>query len=161
MRLLTVRDVDDVFSFRICVESFAIEQALPRMTRADFAGLRAIQDGLVRAAALGRLTEVRRADVALHRRLCDLSGNRRTLRAHEGIDTEVQMLIACVDLERESLVGSTLTHLPIVEAIEARDVDRSVAAMRRHLRSTWDEVLRVYEHAGLLAPAAGGFRLAG
>lgn len=154
MRVLTGQDIDDVFSFRICVESFAIQQAVPRMTKHDVLGLRAIQDRMFQAAADANVTAMREADLALHRTICELSGNRRTLRAHEAIDTEVQILIACVDLELESLAFTAAAHVPIVEALEARDVERSVAAMQHHLRTTWAGVHAMHRRAGLLEPAA-------
>jgi DNA-binding GntR family transcriptional regulator len=149
MRVMTAQDIDDVFSFRICVESFAIEQALPRMTRRDLVGLRAIVDQMLKAAAQNDVIGVREADVALHRTICEFSGNRLTVRAHEAIDTEVQVLIACVDLELESLTATANAHLPIVEALESRDVARSVAAMRHHLETTWAGVHAIHRRAGL------------
>jgi DNA-binding GntR family transcriptional regulator len=154
MRVLTVQDIDDVFSFRICVESFAIEQAVPRMTRRDLVGLRAIQDRMFEAAADNNVTGMREADVALHREICELSGNRKTLLAHEAIDTEVQILIACVDLELESLAFTAAAHLPIVEALEARDASRAVASMQHHLRATWAGVHAMHRRAGLLEASA-------
>jgi DNA-binding GntR family transcriptional regulator len=154
MRVLTVEDIDDVFSFRICVESFAIEQAVPRMTKRDLIGLRAIQDRMFEASADSNVTGMREADVALHRTICELSGNRQTLRAHEAIDTEVQILIACVDLELESLAFTAAAHMPIVEALEARDALRAVAAMQHHLTTTWADVHAMHRRARLFEPAA-------
>ena len=150
MRVLTAQDVDDVFSFRICVETFAIEQALPRMTRRDLMSLRTIQGRMFAAAEDDNVTAMREADISLHRTICELSGNRQTLRAHERIDTEVQILIASVDLAQESLATSATIHLPVVEALESRDVARSVAAMQHHLRETWASVHESYRRAASL-----------
>ncbi len=145
MRMLTVQDVNDVFSFRTCVETFAIRQALPRMTKADLDDIGQILKRMITGAGAGDVTEVRQNDLAFHRRICELSGNRQTLQAHEAIDTETQMLIACVALEHESLMQTALIHVPIVDALQTRDIARSVAAMERHIQATWAEVLRVYE----------------
>jgi DNA-binding GntR family transcriptional regulator len=149
MRLFSPRDVNDVFSFRICVESFAIRQALPQMTPTDHAGLRDIVTRMIDAAQAERLTGLRQADIALHRRICELSRNRQTLRAHEGIDTEVQMLIASVDLEHETPMESALAHVPIVEAMATGNVADSIDAMEHHLKTTWARVLKVYDEGGL------------
>jgi DNA-binding GntR family transcriptional regulator len=81
MRRFSPRDVNDVFSFRICVESFAIRQALPLMTQHDHKGLRNIVDRMIAAAQAGRLTDLRQEDIVLHRRICELSRNRQTLNA--------------------------------------------------------------------------------
>jgi DNA-binding GntR family transcriptional regulator len=149
MRLFSPRDVNDVFSFRICVESFAIRQALPLMTPSDHKGLRSIVDRMIAAAKAGRLTDLRQEDIALHRRICELSRNRQTLRAHEGIDTEVQMLIASVDLDHETPMEAALAHVPIVEAIATGNVAASIDAMEHHLKTTEARVLKVYDDAGL------------
>lgn len=147
LRRFTPKDVNDIFAFRICVESFAIRQALPRMAPADDDALRVLVDRMIAAAQAGRLTALRQADVDLHRLVCQFSGNRLTVKAHEGIDTEVQILIASVDLGHETPMESALSHVPIIEAMATRDVERSLAAMEHHLRKTWSYVFQVYEKA--------------
>jgi DNA-binding GntR family transcriptional regulator len=64
------------------------------------------------------------------------------------------MLIACVALEHESLMQTALIHVPIVEALQTRDIARSVAAMECHIKATWAEVLRVYEEIEFLTSGA-------
>ena len=160
MRTFTPQDVNDVFSFRICVETFALRQGLPRMSARDREDVGGIVDRMIVAGTAGRLTDLRHADMAFHRRVCELSGNRQTLRAHEGIDTEVQMLIAFVDLDHETPMDSALAHVPIAEAIRIGDVERSVAAMEHHLRATWSNVLKIYAE-GLSGRAASALRFPG
>ena len=155
IRPFTIEDVNDVFSFRTCVESFAIRQAMPHLTEADVADVEAILERMVAAARDGRVGQVRSCDLALHRRICELSRNRQTLRAHEIIETEVLMLIACVDLEHESLMQSALIHVPIVEALRSGDVEATVAAMERHIAATWSDVLKIYEETRRARQAAG------
>ncbi len=153
MRVFTPDDVNDVFSFRICVETFAVRQAMAQMTRADVAELVDLVDQMIVAARGERLSELRQADMALHRRICALSGNRQTVRAHAGIDTEVQMLVAFVDLDQETPMAAALSHEPIIEAIAARDVERAARAIDQHSRQTWARVLALYEDSGLAAAA--------
>ncbi|MDQ0394386.1 GntR family transcriptional regulator [Labrys monachus] len=152
LRHFTPQDVNDVFSFRICVESFAIRQAVPLMTPGDHEDLRGIVERMIAAAHAKRLSDLREEDMALHRRICEFSRNRQTVRAHEGIDTEVQMLIAFVDLDHETPIETALAHVPIVEAMATGDIGRSVGAMEDHLRATWDHVLEVYGQLGIGAP---------
>jgi hypothetical protein len=45
-------------------------------------------------------------------------------------------------------------HLPIVEALEARDAARAVAAMQHHLRTTWAGVHAMHRRAGVLEAAS-------
>jgi DNA-binding GntR family transcriptional regulator len=153
MRVFTPEDVNDVFSFRICVETFAVRQAMPQMSKSDIAELVDLVDQMIAAARAERLSELRLADMALHRRICELSGNRQTLRAHAGIDTEVQMLVAFVDLDQETPIAAALSHEPIIEAIASRDVEWAVRAIEQHSRQTWARVLAVYDDSGLAAAA--------
>lgn len=147
MRTMTAQDIDDVFSLRICLESFAIELALSRMTRRNLTALRAIQTRMSKAAEQGNVTDVREADIELHRTICEQSGNRQLLRAHEAIDIEIRILIACVDLQLEPLPATAQAHIPIVEA---RDAARSLATMQHHLKTTWAGVHEMYRRAGRL-----------
>lgn len=149
LRLFSRKDVDDVFSFRICVETFAIREALPRMQAADHARLADILERMFVAAGAAQLAPLLEADLALHRRICELSGNGQLLRAHTAIDTEVRMLIASVDLDRESPMESALSHVPIVEALGTGNADASVAAMTTHLETNWARVIKIYEEKGV------------
>ncbi len=155
IRAFTIEDVNDVFSFRTCVESFAIRQAVPQLTPADVADIDSILERMIAAARNDRVGQVRSCDLALHRRICELSRNRQTFRAHESIETEVLMLIACVDLEHESLMQSALIHVPIVEALRSGDVEATVTAMERHIAATWSDVLKIYEEMRRARQGAG------
>lgn len=147
LRRFTSQDVDDVFSFRICVESFAIHQALPRMTKVDHADLADIIDRMTAAARQLRVADLHQHDVHFHRHICELSGNTQVVRAHESIDTEVRMLIASVDLVQETPTQAALAHLPIVQAMADGDAVRAVAALEQHLTTTWRHVLRTIHGA--------------
>lgn len=145
MRSFTAADIDDIFSFRICVETFALRLAMPKMRLTERREFVAIFEGMLAAAQDGRLAELQQADMTLHRRICELSSNRQALRAHEGIDTEVQMLMASVDLAQESPLQSALIHRPLVLAIEAGDIEAAVLALEQHLRATWADVSTKHE----------------
>ncbi len=148
LRRFGPEDVSDVFFFRICVESFAIRQALPRMTANDHAELGRLVDRMITAARRHRLADLHQTDMRFHRRICELSGNRHALRAHEGIDTEVRMLIASVGLDHETPMEAALSHHPIAEAMATGDAGQAVAAMERHLTTTWRHVLETFEDTG-------------
>ncbi|MBS0318089.1 MAG: hypothetical protein JSR49_13280 [Proteobacteria bacterium] len=81
---------------------------------------------------------------------------------------EMQMLIASVDLGRESLLETAANHLPILETMERQDIEHAVRVMEQHIRATWDAVLKVYQSAAPApaprakpAPPARAIRLGG
>lgn len=148
LRRFTMEDVNDVYAFRICVETFALREAMPRMSEADMQGFDRLFKRMVAAATAGRLGELQQMDMLFHRRICELSGSRRVLWAHEGIDTEVQMLMALVDLGQESAMETALVHQPIARAIASGNVAQSVAALEDHLRNAWANVVAKCEDIG-------------
>ncbi len=152
LRRFAIEDVEDIFAFRTCVESFAIRQAMPRIGKTDLVSLEAILGEMIAAAETNRVGDVRQWDLTFHRRLCEMSNNRQTLRAYDGIETEISMLIACVDLEQESLMDSALIHVPIVDALRLGDVDAAVLTMERHIASTWADVRDIYKKVSLAHP---------
>lgn len=134
-------DIDSLFAFRITLEMAALAAAMARSSLAERASLRRIVDAMVAHAEAGRVADVHGADVAFHRRICELAGNRYLLAAHEAIDCEVRMLIAAVKLDRESPVESARNHRPIVEAIVSGDAAAAAAALEAHISATRCHVL--------------------
>lgn len=151
LRRFDERDINDVFSFRTCIETFAVRQALPLMTENDHAELVAIVDAMIAAADDDDVSSVQDKDLLLHRRICEMSCNNQTIRAHEGINTEVQMLIASVKLDQESLAETAHAHIGIVRAIATKQVDVTVGAIEKHIETTWSYVLSAYRAAALAA----------
>jgi DNA-binding GntR family transcriptional regulator len=137
VRTFTKGDIDDIFSLRVGLESFAIQQALPRMTPADHAGISSIVQAMVAAAAANNEMDLIENDIAFHRRLAELSGNRQTVRAFDNINGEMRLLIALIERHFESLHDAAIDHIPIVNALATGDVDLAVAAMREHIEESW------------------------
>ncbi|RUZ00102.1 GntR family transcriptional regulator, partial [Mesorhizobium sp. M7A.F.Ca.CA.001.04.2.1] len=74
-------DIDEIFSFRIVVERFAMEQALPQMTDADIDRIAGFVDAMVAAANANDEIALVENDLAFHLEICRLSKNRQTLHA--------------------------------------------------------------------------------
>lgn len=142
LRTFTRQDVEDIFSFRTCVEQFALGQAMDVMTTNERAEFPALVDKMLQAAARNDVAEVQSLDMLFHRNICLFSRNRITLRAFETIDTEVRMLIASVDLDMEPLEQSATSHRPMAEAIHAGDAPRALDALGQHIAHTHRFVCR-------------------
>lgn len=138
-------DVDDIFSFRVVVERFAVEQALPRMTDADIDRIASFVDAMEAAAhAVDEMAFVEN-DLAFHLEICRLSNNRQTLHAFTNIQAEVQMLIMLAERQFDSLMAAAVDHWPVVEALRTRDADKATDAITHHIRDSWRHLLETYE----------------
>lgn len=147
VRSFSLKDIDDIFSFRCMVEGFAIEQGLPAMTDDDIEDLAAIVREMEAAAAAGDEALLVERDVAFHHKLCSLSGNGQTLHAFLNIQGEVQIFITLVEHRFPSLHEAAVDHWPIVEALRSRDVAQSVEAIRIHIKDAWRRISNGYERA--------------
>lgn len=155
VRRFSRRDIDDIFSFRVALEAFALQQALPGIGEADLEGLAELIAGMEAAADAGDEARLTALDLAFHHRICALSGNGQTLRAFASIQGEVQMLIALVDYGYESLHAAAADHWPVVEALRGRDPQRAEAALVEHIRDAWSRIAREYPEEETELSAAG------
>ena len=147
VRVFSKDDIDDVFSFRIAMECFAIEQALPKLTDRDIDGLANMVTGMETCAAEEDEAGLTELDMGFHRKLCELSGNRQTLHAFANIQHEIQMLIALVDFRFDSLHEAAADHWPVVEALRTRDLKASVSALTDHIQDAWSRIAREYDQS--------------
>lgn len=158
LRTFTSKDVDDIFSFRTCVESFALAQAMEVMTLAERAEFPALVNQMFDAAAAEDVVGSQNLDILFHRKICLNSQNKVTLRAFETIDTEVRMMIAAVDLGMETLEESAAAHRPMAMAILAGDREAALEQLRRHIAKTRGFLIHHYDRSdettGGAAPSA-------
>ncbi len=144
VRTFERRDIDEMFSFRIVVESFAVEQALPHMTDADLQRIADFVNAMIAAAGKNDEVGVVENDLALHIEICKLSNNRQTLHAFANIQTEVQMLITLAERRCENLMAAARDHIPLIEALKTRDPAVATAAMRHHIEVSWHDLLKEF-----------------
>lgn len=145
VRHFELDDVNDIFTFRICIESAAIRATLPRMRESDFDDLAHIVDAMIAAAEASDERGLVENDIAFHHRICALSGSRHIARAFNDIYAEVRMLITLVEHRFESLNAAAIDHWPVVEALRTRDPEKAIAAMVVHLNDPWGRIVKAYE----------------
>lgn len=135
------RDIDEIFSFRVVVERFAMEQAITQMTDADIDRIARFVDTMVKAAGEGDEIGLIENDLAFHLEICRLSSNRQTLHAFSNIQAEVQMLITMAERRFESLQEAATDHWPVVEAMRTRNAEKAMDAIGAHIRDSWRRLL--------------------
>ena len=138
-------DIDEIFSFRVVVERFAVEQALPLMTDADIDRIAGFVDAMVAAANTNDEIALVENDLAFHLEICRLSKNRQTLHAFTNIQAEVQMLITMAERQFASQMAAAIDHWPVVEALRTRNPEKAMDAIRDHIRDSWRHLLVAYE----------------
>lgn len=153
VRTLTPSDLREIYELRIGLEIFASEIALARIGRDDIEKLRAQVDLMFQLADRGSVEQQVFEDFAFHRMLCAMSGNSRILRVFDEIATEMRAGIALIGKLYDDPHEIAETHLPIVEAIAARDAPRLRSALDYHIGTAKDAVVDLFARMGVTETA--------
>lgn len=141
VRIIDRNDVEDIFGFRLCMESYYATIAASKATKEDAKELHELLRRLYESAARNDDEGYIEADVALHRGICEISGSIRALRAFDTVSTEVQMIIKLLGLQSKALDDAARLHEPIIDAICARDGNLASKLLAEHIISTKEELL--------------------
>lgn len=137
-------DVAEAFDIRCALECLAAEKALTRATPADIAQLRALAAKI--GGVDGEIDRVTHAagNIEFHKRIVALSGSRRLVQLYENLDAHIQ--IARIHLGhgdwKTRLQSEREEHLAVVDALERRDPEALVVAVRRHILRAAESLVR-------------------
>lgn len=140
VRNYSLRELDNLYGLRICLEQFAVDLALQHASDQD---LQAVPRQLARmadAAARNARYELVAEDIQLHRILCELGGNQRLVRTFDDLAVDLAILLSRLgDLESDpqTLIDS---HGDFVAALMARDPARARLEIARHIDGAWREL---------------------
>jgi len=144
VRTLTPSDLREIYELRIGLEMYASEIALAKVGPDELAALRRQVDVMFKLADEGSVEKQVFEDFAFHRMLCAMSGNSRILRIFDEIATEMRAGIALIGKLYDNPHRIAETHLPIIEAMEARDAARLRGALDYHIGAARDAVVALF-----------------
>lgn len=144
VRRFALDEIDDLYGLRICLESYAARLASERAQPDELAALRRQLDRLHSLADAGAMAAQVEEDLRFHMMICEMSGNRKLLRLFTDLTSEVRMAIAMIGRLYDDPTRIAETHLPLIDAIESRDVARIDAEIEHHIGVAWREVRRFF-----------------
>src|SRR6478735_1048250 len=116
----------------------------------DMFAVRAARDGLVAKlqtaldalqAASGSINHMVEVDLALHRLLCELTGNPTLVRTWEALAGSIRMSIMFAGTDKAVTNMSVPRHQQVLDAIATGDPDLARAAVDRHMREAAENLL--------------------
>lgn len=149
----------EAFVVREDLESLAATLAIPRLTDGDLANLSGYVDEMQQAADRGDTHAEAIADAAFHGRIVELAANATLSRVWRTLEpfSRTYITIVAPGSDRRRIADS---HLPVLDALRARDVARAVSALHTHftnaaagLASEWVAEAAPGDH-GLALPRA-------
>ena len=130
------QDLAQIFAVRVALEIPAARKAAARATDEQIAELKAVAEALRKAAMADEEPEFMLHDQKLHGLVLDFAGNLYSRKVIDNIRDATRLVGASTFQNFRSLVEVYQEHVPIVDAIAARDPAAAASAMYQHLRRT-------------------------
>ena len=137
-------EIDEIVALRRQVEYFSIAGAMLRATEIEIADLRELASKMGRAFAASRVDELLDLDLGFHLSICAASHHGTLDAAMRMLYPRLAILFYPQMLESHTAETFEQDHHSLVDAIESRDIDASLAAIDDHIDSFYTDVeLRV------------------
>ncbi len=130
---VTEQDIHDIYECRLLLETYAIERTAQRIDAEGVAALNALIARMEAAMAAGQVQTVAASDMAFHRLIIGLSGNRALSNAWEPLAPLIETALGIAEATVEDLPQAVHGHLDIVAALARHDVRVAVELLSDHL----------------------------
>jgi DNA-binding GntR family transcriptional regulator len=138
VRPLNAHDIEEVYSLRTVLETFALRRTMARDAAAAARALRVHCDLMQASAAAGDWDGVSSEDERFHRRLIELADHDLLGSVWRELNMRVRQIMALRNRQNEDSMTIVYNHLPIVDAIESGDVGLAVECLERHIATAAD-----------------------
>lgn len=123
----------EAYQVREALETFAIRLAVPRLDESDLDRLRVLHEEMVEHTRRGEVNAYFEANAAFHEVFVAVSGNQKLHEMYRLLMDQMGRYLARSLLLRGSLEKAIAEHSAILEAVEARDVDRAARLLADHI----------------------------
>ena len=138
VRRLTKGDIEEIYSMRILLETYALEQAIEVGDPADSGRLRLLVDGMVAAGENADIKAVNELDRDFHDTLIEICGNSLFLSMWQTVAMKVRQVMALVNRRNPDLTAIARNHLPLLDAMDAGDMPRAKTILHQHIATAGD-----------------------
>lgn len=138
VRRLTKTDIEEIYSMRILLETYAMEQVIKKCAADDLRRLRDIVDRMVSAGDGGDLIAVNALDRDFHDALIEMSEHSLLHSMWLMVAMKVRQVMALVNRRNTDLTHIARMHLPLLDAVDARDLSQANTILRLHIASAGD-----------------------
>lgn len=151
--------INELYSIRRVIETFAVRQAVERATPSDLAELRAVLGEMYATAEQDDIVQMGNLDIQFHYLICRGAHHSMLLQMWKSIEIGVRRCLALRHKIYRSALDVIGTHPDILAALEAGEADRASAILAAHIDEAGEHLYRLWanaqaEEAGeaLLAP---------
>jgi DNA-binding GntR family transcriptional regulator len=131
VREVTTAELAETYPVRAALEEVAARGAAGNLD-GDVAALAAEIEAMRDAARAGDVRDFIAHDVAFHRHIVDASGNGTLQELWRSLHVDLRTTITLIK-RVEDLGEVAESHVPVLEALGARDAERAATVLRRHI----------------------------
>lgn len=140
VRVLSPSDIEEVYSLRTVLETFALRRAMAHDRAALASELRAICDAMALHAAAGDWAKVSAEDERFHHALIARAEHRLLDHVWSEVHVRVRQIMALRNLQNDDSMTVVYNHFPILEAIESGDDETARRRLADHIATAADLV---------------------
>ncbi|SFC85611.1 GntR family transcriptional regulator [Tropicimonas isoalkanivorans] len=140
VKKFTAKEVRDMLDVVRTLEEHAAVSACAVATDEAVAGIRALHDEMVAAYEHGERRTYYKLNQEIHTRLVELADNAALSDVHAMLQTRLKRIRYVGHEGEEKWAKAVGEHVEMIEALEARDADRLVDVVHRHLTKAWERV---------------------
>lgn len=138
VRSLTKTDIEELYSLRSVLETFAVRRIIASGPDVVIEELREACDAMQATAAEMDWHALAAMDDQFHRTLIHRANHSLLTQAWEQLDVRVRQIMALRNLRNEDIMQIYRNHVPILDAIAARDEATAVSLLETHIASAAD-----------------------
>lgn len=141
VRGLSKRDIEELYSMRIALETFALKQVIAQGNPAHTARLKDLYAEMEEAGQADDLQLVNEIDRVFHDELIAMSGHSLLESMWQMVAMRVRQVMALTNQRNSDLTQIARNHIPIIAAIEAQDEVTATQLLEEHIASAGDLIV--------------------
>jgi DNA-binding GntR family transcriptional regulator len=131
---VSIDEMDDLYSFRVVMEEFAIKRAFEKMTNEDIKALEALYLKIVSAGEKNELDALRAADIDFHCKIYDVADHTFMRSVWGQLVLKLNRIwYLTSQMYFTDLLEIASIHEPILVAFKNRDLDGCIKAFNEHV----------------------------
>jgi DNA-binding GntR family transcriptional regulator len=141
VRKLERRDIEEVYSLRELLESFAVRRIITSPEVLDVSELEAICENMKRFAKAKELDKLNLEDERFHKSVISLAQHHLLSNIWNTLSLRVRQIMALRNQQNQDPMQVALNHPPIVAALKERRLQDALALVHEHVLSAADLIL--------------------
>jgi len=141
VRSLSTHDIEELYSMRSALETFAVKQIIAQANPEHIRKLRGLYSGMEQAGKAKDIKQVNHIDRVFHDELISMSNHSLLESLWQMVAMRVRQVMALTNRRNSDLTQVARNHIPIIEAIEAGNVEEALALLEQHIASAGDLIV--------------------